>query len=163
MAHTFGALKIARVVLLWRRYFKESPLFRQITSLLLERGSSQEGWFQGGANDLHLEESFTRLHIADTESAVFSNSVKRSSNQPAIQHLNMRAIELITAALSSFELEERNSRDEQADAVDPKCSPELAQITESHTSIFTSLSETHQRLTLWTPCKSGDSSLNATF
>src|SRR6266498_1950314 len=45
-SRTFGTLGIARAVLiLWKKHFKRSPLYEQVTSLLLERGSQQEGWF----------------------------------------------------------------------------------------------------------------------
>jgi hypothetical protein len=41
-SRTFGALRVARVMLLWKRYFKKSLLFKRIRSLLLGVGSKQE-------------------------------------------------------------------------------------------------------------------------
>jgi hypothetical protein len=63
-SHTFGALGIAEAVLfLWKEYFKTNPLYEQVTTLLLFRGSEQQGWFPTANHKLLIEEELSELQI----------------------------------------------------------------------------------------------------
>ncbi|KAJ6116215.1 hypothetical protein N7523_005896 [Penicillium sp. IBT 18751x] len=43
---SFGCLGIAKIVLfLWKRHFREDPLYEQVMSWLLSRGNEQKDWF----------------------------------------------------------------------------------------------------------------------
>jgi hypothetical protein len=53
-SYTFGALGIAEAVLfLWKEHFETNPLYEQVTTLLLFRGSEQQGWFPTARTDVN--------------------------------------------------------------------------------------------------------------
>jgi hypothetical protein len=68
---SLGTLGIAKVVVYWKEYFKDDPLYDNIMSLLLWRGIQEEGWFpvpknshDGNPNTVGtLEDEFSGLRI----------------------------------------------------------------------------------------------------
>jgi hypothetical protein len=96
------------VLFLWKKHFEQSLLYKEVTLLLLERDSQQEGWFPAaghdavGTNELQLVESLSRLQVADTNSAGPMSSAERAPNLETIYQLNMWARELVSTVLSTL-------------------------------------------------------------
>jgi hypothetical protein len=138
-SRTFGTLGIARAVLfLWKKHFARSPLYKEVTLLLLERGSQQEGWFPAighhavGTNELQLVESLSRLQVAGTSTAGPMSSAEREGNLETIYHLNMRARELVSMVLSTLGHVEEPLKDSQEATMDLRLYHELAEVVERH-------------------------------
>jgi hypothetical protein len=97
-SYTFGALGIAEAVLfLWKEHFETNPLYEQVTTLLLFRGSEQQGWFPTANHKLPVEEELSKLHI---DSCKFPGCMTVALNSPKIFEVNKRAIECVSNALS---------------------------------------------------------------
>lgn len=67
---TCGTLTIARILLYWIVYFRDDPLYEQVTSLLRHRGSEQLKWFPSSVSNVtrtepfSFEQQFLELHIS---------------------------------------------------------------------------------------------------
>jgi hypothetical protein len=97
-SYTFGALGIAEVVLfLWKEHFETNPLYEQVTTLLLFRGSEQQGWFPTADHKLPIEEELSQLPI---DSCKFPGCMTLALNSPKIFEVNKEAIECVSSALS---------------------------------------------------------------
>ena len=61
-SNTFGALGIAKaIVFLWKEHFKTNPIYEQVTTLLLSKGSEQPGWFPTADHSLPFVEQLSKL------------------------------------------------------------------------------------------------------
>jgi hypothetical protein len=67
-SYIFGALGIVEAILfLWKEYFKINPLYEQVTTLLLFRGSEQQGWFPTANHKLPITEELSKFQISSSE------------------------------------------------------------------------------------------------
>jgi hypothetical protein len=107
---TFGALGIAEAVLfLWKEHFEGDPLYEQVTTLLLFRGSEQQGWFPTANHKLPAAEELSRLPMSNSEVLGWMTV---PLNSPAIFEANKRAVMCISSALLALgEGEEVGSTD----------------------------------------------------
>ncbi len=104
-SRTFGALGIAEaVLLLWKEHFKKNPLYEQVTTLLLLRGSEQQGWFPTANHKLPVEEELSKLQISSSEFPGWTTTMGLHS--PEIFEVNKRAVVCISNALALEEGEE---------------------------------------------------------
>lgn len=95
---TFGALGMAKaIVFLWKEHFKINPLYKQVTTLLLLRGSEQQGWFPTTNHSLPITEEFSKLQIGSSDFLGWTTTV---SHSPEILEVNKRAVECISHALA---------------------------------------------------------------
>lgn len=102
-SHTFGALGIAEAVLfLWKEHFMSSPLYEQINTLLLHKGSNQQGWFPTADHKLPLTEDLSRFHISSSDLPSCSTMSLHSSE---IVKANRQAVVCISNTLASKEEE----------------------------------------------------------
>ncbi|KAH8802776.1 hypothetical protein F5884DRAFT_803017 [Xylogone sp. PMI_703] len=93
---TFGALGIAKaIVFLWKEHFTTNPLYKQITLLLLFKGSQLEEWFPMANHELPIEEKLSKLQITSPELSGL-RTVALSSD---ILEANKNAITCISTAL----------------------------------------------------------------
>lgn len=121
---TFGAYRTAKAVLLWEEYFETDPLYNQVTTLLLFKGSEQQGWFPT-AND----------SLTSTEkNSDFLGWTSIGQHSPEIIEVNKRAVECISNALPLEEGEEAGT----THPVDTHCqatSNEIADLVEKQNSL----------------------------
>lgn len=97
-SRTFGALGIAEAVLfLWKEHFEKNPLYEQVTTLLLFRGSEQQGWFPTANHKLPVEEELSKLQISSSE---FPGWTTMGLHSPEIFGVNKRAVACISNALA---------------------------------------------------------------
>ncbi len=97
-SNTFGALGIAEAVLfLWKEHFETNPLYEQVTTLLLLRGSQQQGWFPLANHSLPLTEELSKLQISSSKFPGWTTTV---SHSPEIFEVNKRAVECTSHALA---------------------------------------------------------------
>ena len=97
-SNTFGALGIAKAVLfLWKEYFETNPLYEQVTTLLLSRGSEQQGWFPSANHSLPITEELSKLQISSSE---FPGLTTTASHSPEIFEVSKQAVEYISNALA---------------------------------------------------------------
>ena len=95
---TFGALGMAQaIVFLWKEHFKTNPLYKQVTTLLLLRGSEQQGWFPSANHSLPIIEGLSQLQISSSDFLGWATTVSYS---PEIFEVNKRAVECISHALA---------------------------------------------------------------
>ena len=101
---TFGALGIAEAVLfLWKENFKRNPLYKQVTTLLLFRGSKQQGWFPTANHKLPITEELSKFQISSPN---FPGWMTMGLHSPEIFEVNKRAVVCISNALALEEGEE---------------------------------------------------------
>ena len=97
-SNTFGALGIATaIVFLWKEHFQKNPLYKQVTTLLLFKGSEQQGWFPLANHSLPIIEHLSQLQISSSD---FLGSTTKVSYSPEIFEVNKRAVECISHALA---------------------------------------------------------------
>ena len=99
-SNTFGALGIATAVVLWKEHFNGNPLYRQVTTLLLFRGSEQQGWFPSANHSLPIMEDLSQLQISSSDFLGWTTTVSYS---PEIFEVNKRAVKCISHALALVE------------------------------------------------------------
>ena len=76
---TFGALGIATaVVFLWKEHFERNPLYKQVTTLLLFRGSEQQGRFPLACHSLPVIEDFSQLQLGSSDFLGWTTTVSYS-------------------------------------------------------------------------------------
>lgn len=142
MSHTFGALGIARALFLWKRHFKLDPLYEQVASLLLVRGSQEEGWFpaarhdQIDSNELSVEDSLSQLQVTKTGNAACLRSAGKSVNLQHIQDLNSQSTKLASAALLTFTREREPSKDDRTQALSSGICYELAELVKRQNDLI---------------------------
>ncbi len=103
-SYTFGALGIAEAVLfLWKEHFETDPLYKQVTTLLLLRGSEQQGWFPTANHNLPITEELSKFQISSSE---FPSWTTMGPHSPEIFEVNKRAVVCISNALALEEGEE---------------------------------------------------------
>jgi hypothetical protein len=103
-SYTFGALGIAETVLfLWKEHFETNPLYEQVTTLLLLRGSEQQGWFPTANHKLPITEELSKFQISSSE---FPGWTTMGLHSPEIFEINKQAVVCISNALALEEGEE---------------------------------------------------------
>lgn len=97
-SYTFGALGIAEAVLfLWKEHFETNPLYEQVTTLLLLRGSEQQGWFPSANHSLPITEELSKLQIRSSD---FPGWTTMGWYSPEIFEVSKRAVECISNTLA---------------------------------------------------------------
>jgi len=103
-SYTFGALGIAQAILfLWKEHFDTNPLYEQVTTLLLFRGSEQQGWFLTANHKLPIIEELSKFQISSSECNGWTTTGLHS---PEIIEVNERAVVCISNVLALEEGEE---------------------------------------------------------
>ena len=103
-SYTFGALGIAEASLfLWKEHFETNPLYEQVTTLLLFRGSGQQGWFPTANHNLPITEELSKFQISSSE---FPGWTTMGPHSLEIFEVNKRAVVCISNALALEEREE---------------------------------------------------------
>lgn len=115
-SRTFGALGIARALFLWRKFFRENPVYEQVGLMMLERASQQECWLRATDQD-----SFNVNEVQ------LRGPVKSSAHLGTVYDLNLQARQLIAPALSTFGAGKVRLRLDDANMYH-----EVANIVESH-------------------------------
>ncbi|KAF1992975.1 hypothetical protein P154DRAFT_583255 [Amniculicola lignicola CBS 123094] len=95
---TVGALGMAEaVLLLWKEHFETNPLHEQVTTLLLLRGSEQQGWFPTANHKLPITEELFKFQNSGFE---FSGWTTMGLHTPGIFEVSKRAVVCISNALA---------------------------------------------------------------
>jgi hypothetical protein len=132
-SRTFGALGIAEAVLfLWKEHFEKNPLYEQVNSLLLFRGSEQQGWFPTGTHRLPVEEELSKLQISSSR---FPGWTTMALNSPEISEVNRRVIICISNALLTLGKEEEVEKTNQVDKFSLAACNEIADLIETQNSL----------------------------
>jgi hypothetical protein len=132
-SRTFGALGIAEAVLfLWKEHFEKNPLYEQVTTLLLFRGSEQQGWFPTANHKLPVEEELSKLQISSSE---FSCWRAVALNSPEIFEVNKRAIIRISNALLTLEEGEEVVKTNQLHTFSVAACNEIADLIKTQNSL----------------------------
>ena len=91
-------LGIAEAVLfLWKEHFETNPFYEHITTLLLFRGSEQQGWFLKADHKLPITEVLSNFKISSSESPGWTTIGLHSSE---IFEVNKRAVVCISNAIA---------------------------------------------------------------
>jgi hypothetical protein len=132
-SRTFGALGIAEAVLfLWKEHFEKNPLYEQVHSLLLFRGSEQQGWFPTANHKLPVEEELSKLQISSSK---FPGRTTMALNSPEISEVNRRVIICISNALLTLGEEEEVEKTNQVDELSLAACHVIADLIETQNSL----------------------------
>lgn len=131
-SNTFGALGIAEAVLfLWKEHFETNPLYEQVTTLLLFRGSGQQGWFPTANHNLPITEELFKSQISSSE---FPGRTNMGPHSPEIFEVNKRAVVCVTNALALEEGEEAGKTHLVHSYCQAKCN-EIADLIDTQNSL----------------------------
>jgi hypothetical protein len=133
-SRTFGTLSIAKAVLfIWKEHFEKNPLYEQVHSLLLLRGSEQQGWFPTAIHKLPVEEELSKLQISSSK---YPGRTTMALNSPEISEVNTRVVTCISNALLTLGEEEEVEKTNQADKLSLAAYSEIADLIETQISLI---------------------------